>query len=177
MAVGLAMDAFAVSIGAGLAVRSVTPRHVFRIGWHFGLFQFMMPVIGWYAGLKVSGYMADWDHWVACSLLVFIGGKMLYEALRHEQRRVRSDPTRGWMLVALSLATSIDALAVGLSMAFLEVTIWVPAVVAGGVAGGFSAIGILFANKVLGRFDRLAEVLGGLTLIGIGVRILLDHAL
>jgi len=176
MAVGLAMDAFAVSIAAGLTVGKVTPRHVFRIAWHFGLFQFMMPIIGWWAGLRIAGYVAAWDHWLACGLLCFIGSKMLFEGFERGDRRARSDPTRGWMLVILSVATSIDALAVGLSIAFLRITIWLPSVVIGVVACGFSAVGITFANKVLRRYGRLAEVVGGLTLIFIGLRIFIEHA-
>jgi manganese efflux pump family protein len=175
MAVGLAMDAFAVSIAAGLTVGTVTPRHVFRIAWHFGLFQFLMPVIGWYVGSRIAGYVAVWDHWLACALLVFIGGKMLFEALQKDETREKSDPTRGWLLVTLSVATSIDALAVGLSLAFIDVTIWLPSVVIGVVACVFSAVGITFANKVLGRFGHLAEVMGGLTLIVIGIRIFIQH--
>ena len=177
MAVGLAMDAFAVSIAAGLAVGTVTPRHVFRIAWHFGLFQFLMPIIGWWLGSQVAERIADWDHWLACGLLTFIGGKMLFEAFEKREQGRRSDPTRGWLLVTLSVATSIDALAVGLSTAFLNVTIWKPSVIIGVVACVFSAVGITFANKVLGRFGKFAEVMGGLTLIGIGVRIALSHSL
>lgn len=177
MAVGLAMDAFAVSIAAGLTVGKVTPRHVFRIAWHFGLFQFMMPVIGWWIGSRIAGHIASWDHWLACGLLSFIGGKMLFEALEKKEGKARSDPTRGWTLVVLSLATSIDALAVGLSTAFLSVTIWLPSLIIGLVACVFSAIGITFANKVLGRFGRLAEVMGGAILIGIGIRIFLSHSI
>ncbi len=177
MAVGLAMDAFAVSIAAGLTVGVVTPRHVFRIAWHFGLFQFLMPVIGWWLGLQVAGRIANWDHWLACGLLTFIGGKMLFEAFEKREPGTKSDPTRGWMLVTLSLATSIDALAVGLSTAFLDITIWKPSVIIGLVACAFSGIGITFANKVLGRFGRTAEIMGGLTLIVIGGRIFLQHTL
>ncbi|MDM8005958.1 MAG: manganese efflux pump MntP family protein [Phycisphaerae bacterium] len=175
MAVGLAMDAFAVSIAVGLAVGRVTPRHVFRIAWHFGLFQFMMPVIGWWTGTRIAGYVASWDHWLACGLLCFIGGKMLFGAFEKHGQGRQADPTRGWLLVTLSVATSIDALAVGLTTAFLNVTIWLPAVIIGVVACAFSAIGITFANKVLGRFGRTAEVMGGLMLILIGIRVCFQH--
>src|SRR5512137_1322773 len=96
IAVGLAMDAFAVSIAAGLAVDRVTPRHVFRIGFHFGLFQFMMPIIGWWLGSNIAGHITVYDHWVACVLLSFIGGKMLFEALTGKERREKANPTKGW---------------------------------------------------------------------------------
>ena len=122
IALGLAMDAFAVAIGAGLQLCNVTKRQTFRLAWHFGLFQAFMPILGWLAGLTLVEYIAPVDHWIAFGLLAFIGGKMIYEALKHQDEEVdRCDPTKGWRLVMLSIATSIDALAVGLSMAVLGV--------------------------------------------------------
>ena len=175
ISVGLAMDAFAVSIVAGLAVAPVTPRQMFRLAFHFGLFQFMMPIIGWLAGREVVVYISAYDHWAAFGLLALVGGKMLLEA-RHEKEPDRSvDPTRGLMLVALSVATSIDALAVGLSMAFIRVSIWIPSVVIGLVAATLSAIGIGFGSRLGPRWGRWAEFLGGIVLLLIGVRILLSH--
>lgn len=176
MAVGLAMDAFAVSIAAGLTLERVTSRHVFRLAWHFGLFQFMMPIIGWWAGSHLSSYIAAYDHLAACGLLSVIGGKMLFEAVLDTDRQQRANPTRGWTLIGLSVATSIDALAVGLSMAFMRISIWIPCVVIGLVACAFTAIGITFANRYLRRWGRAAEVFGGCILIGIGVRVFLAHA-
>jgi putative Mn2+ efflux pump MntP len=175
LAVGLAMDAFAVSIAAGLAVGTVTPRHVFRVGFHFGLFQFMMPIIGWWLGTHIAGYISSYDHWVACGLLSFIGGKMLFEAFKPEHHRSKANPTKGWMLISLSVATSLDALAVGLSMAFLRISIWLPCLIIGLVAATFSAVGITFAGRVLGRWGRTAEVIGGIVLIAIGVRLVITH--
>ena len=177
IAVGLAMDAFAVSIAAGSSIAQVTPRHVFRIAFHFGLFQFLMPILGWWAGSRVSSYIEAYDHWVACGLLTFIGGKMLFEAGRGGNDPPRSDPTRGWSLVMLSVATSIDALAVGLSMAFLRIAVLVPSIVIGLVAASFSFAGITFAGRVLRRWGRVSEVLGGLVLILIGARIFVSHAI
>jgi len=175
ISVGLAMDAFAVSIVAGLAVAPVTPRQTFRLAFHFGLFQFMMPILGWLAGREVVAYVSAYDHWVAFGLLALVGGKMLLEA-RHEKEPDRSvDPTRGLMLVALSVATSIDALAVGLSMAFIRVSIWFPSMVIGLVAAALSAIGITFGSRLGPRWGRWADLLGGIVLLLIGVRILLSH--
>jgi manganese efflux pump family protein len=173
IAVGLAMDAFAVSIAAGLAVSSVTPRHVFRIGFHFGLFQFMMPVIGWLAGTQLAAYFGRYDHWVAFALLVYVGGRMLWEA-RSEKKAEESgrDPTRGMMLVTLSVATSLDALAVGMSMAMLGVRVWIPAIVIGIVTAALSAIGITFGGRIGPRWERWAEAAGGIVLILIGFKIL-----
>ena len=134
IAVGLAMDAFAVSIVAGLSVSPLTPRHIFRPAFHFGLFQFMMPVFGWMVGKQIAEHVAAYDHWIVAGLLGFVGGKMLWEAFSEDLTQPKSDPTRGLMLVTLSLATSIDAFAVGLSIAFLRNGIWIPALVIGLVA-------------------------------------------
>jgi putative Mn2+ efflux pump MntP len=175
VAFGLAMDAFAVAIASGLAVERPTPRHVFRIAFHFGLFQAMMPVLGWLAGASFARYIEAWDHWVALALLGFIGGKMLLESRRPDDERPRSDPTRGWSLVTLSTATSVDALAVGLSLAMLRVQIWWPAAIIGVVAATMSAVGMVFGSRLGRRWGRRAEVAGGLVLIGIGVRIVITH--
>ena len=175
VAVGLAMDAFAVSVAAGLAIPRVTARHVFRAAFHFGLFQALMPILGWLAGSSFSGYLAAWDHWIAMGLLGFIGGRMLWEARSAEASRACSDPTRGWSLVTLSVATSIDALAVGLGLAVLRVPIWTPALVIGLVTAALSALGVLFGARLGSQWGRRAQVVGGLVLIAIGVRILATH--
>ncbi len=178
IAVGLAMDAFAVSIAAGLTVDRVTPRHTFRLAFHFGLFQFMMPVLGWLAGRELAALIAAYDHWVAFALLAYVGGKMLWESGRQHQPENRSDPTRGLTLVTLSVATSIDALAVGLSLAFLRPgqSVWGPSVVIGLVAAAFTAVGITFGSRIGAKWGRWAEALGGVVLLGIGLRILISSA-
>jgi len=164
-----------VAIAAGLTIERVTGRHVFRIAFHFGLFQFMMPVIGWFCGRSIAGYVEAFDHWVAFGLLGAIGGKMLWDALLGSDGGFRKDPSRSWSLVMLSVATSIDALAVGLSMAVLGVSVWLPSIVIGLVAAAMSFIGIRLGDKLGNRTRRWAECFGGLVLIGIGVRILLVH--
>jgi putative Mn2+ efflux pump MntP len=175
IALGLAMDAFAVSIASGLSIPRLTPRHVFRMAFHFGLFQALMPVLGWLAGRTVASLIGAWDHWIALALLAFIGGRMLWEARTDDARKEGADPTRGWTLVTLSVATSIDALAVGLSMAMLGVSVWVPALVIGVVAAAMSTIGIAFGSRLGRRWGRWSQVVGGLVLIGIGVRIVIEH--
>jgi putative Mn2+ efflux pump MntP len=176
IALGLAMDAFAVAIGAGLQLRGATPRQVFRLAWHFGLFQAFMPIVGWLAGRTVARYIAPVDHWVAFGLLAFIGGKMVYEALRHQDDAAEvRDPTKGWRLVMLSIATSIDALAVGLSLALLGVGIWWPAIVIGVVAGVMTTAGMELGKRFGALLGRRMEVVGGLVLIGIGLKILVEH--
>lgn len=178
IAVGLAMDAFAVSIAAGLAVSRVTPRHVFRVSFHFGLFQFLMPILGWLAGDQLAAHLSDYDHWAAFVLLAFVGGKMLWEARGNREETNDSaskDPTRGASLVMLSVVTSIDALAVGVSMALLGVSVWLPSVVIGLVTACLSAVGISFGGRIGPRWGRWAEVAGGIVLILIGVRVVLSH--
>ena len=175
IALGLAMDAFAVAVATGLSIPSLTRRHVFRLAWHFALFQAMMPVIGWLAGRTVSDYIAAYDHWVAFALLSLIGGKMLRGSRRPEDEEDKGDPTRGLMLVTLSTATSIDALAVGLSLAFLDVSIWVPSLTIGVVAGALTTIGVCSGSRLGRRWEKRAEVIGGIVLLLIGARILMTH--
>jgi putative Mn2+ efflux pump MntP len=175
IAVGLAMDAFAVSVAAGLSLAQVTYRHVFRLAFHFGLFQFLMPILGWLAGKQVAESIRAYDHWVAFGLLTYVGGKMLWEARRERPPGAGTDPTRGLMLVTLSLATSIDALAVGLSMGLLGVKIILPSVVIGVVTASLCTVGILFGARIGSRWGRYAAATGGIVLIVIGLRIVLSH--
>lgn len=178
LAIALAMDAFAVAVAAGLNLKTVSFRQTFRLSWHFGLFQALMPILGWGGGSLVRSFSADYDHWVACGLLVFVGGHMIKEAFEAEQGNCqKKDPTRGLTLVMLSVAVSIDALAVGLSLAMLNVTIFTPALIIGVVALGFTVLG-LHLGKMICRFRHLvmyAEIGGGLALWLIGLNILREH--
>ncbi len=178
LSVALAMDAFAVAVATGLRLGKPNGRQFFRLAFHFGLFQFLMPVIGWLLGLSVRDYMENWDHWVAFALLAWIGINMVRESFKSdEEKEERSDPTRKWSLIMLSVATSIDALAVGLSFSLLGVSVWGPALCIGVVCAVITLMGMkagasLASAKVLGRW---AEALGGTVLLGIGVKILLEH--
>ena len=179
IAVALAMDAFAVAIVTGLTVKPLTRRHVFRLAFHFGLFQFFMPIIGWAAGTAVQKHIADFDHWVAFGLLSFIGGKMIWGSLSGDSRKsdARNDPTSGWQLIVLSIATSIDALAVGLSLGLIGSAIIKPAVIIGMVAAGFTAIGMALGRQIGSVWGKRVEIAGGLILIAIGIKIVIDHLL
>jgi len=174
IAIGLAMDAFAVSVAAGIQVRALERGHVLRLAFSFGFFQFFMTVLGWVAGRGLSRWLTAVDHWAAFALLMLIGGKMLWDSFRSDDATCK-DPTRGWMLLTLSVATSIDALAVGLSLALIAVSVWTASVVIGVVAALLSAVGALFGCRLGRRFGVWAERFGGLILIAIGVRILVDH--
>jgi putative Mn2+ efflux pump MntP len=175
IALGLAMDALAVAIAAGIALPKVTHRHVFRLAFHFGLFQFLMPIVGWAAGQTLEKVVGAYDHWIVFGVLSFIGGKMLWKLRDPHVEDSRDDPTRGWTLVGLSLATSIDALAVGLSLALIRIPILLPSVVIGIVAGALTTLGLLFGSSLGRRFGKIAEALGGIVLIAIGLRVLLSH--
>jgi putative Mn2+ efflux pump MntP len=170
------MDAFAVALAVGARRQTLTFRPLFRLSFHFGLFQFLMPVIGWYGGSQIEQHIRGFDHWVAFVLLGFIGGKMIWESVSFDHTApAASDPTRKWSLIALSVATSIDALAVGLSMAFLQVEIWTPSLIIGVVAATMTATGMIFGRRLGVRFGKRMELLGGLILIGIGIKIVLEH--
>lgn len=175
IAVALAMDALAISIASGIIIAKVTPRHIFRLAFHFGLFQALMPVVGWFAGGGLSAYISDWDHWVAFGLLSIIGCKMVVDGLKGEEHELPGDPSRGLMLVSLSIATSIDALAVGLSFAMLEVNIFFPALLIGLITGAISTVGVMFGNRIGNRWRSRAALGGGAVLILIGVKILFSH--
>lgn len=177
IAVGLAADAFAVSIAEGVALRRVTREHTLRVALHFGAFQGAMPVLGWLAGNSVHRYIAAVDHWVAFGLLVLIGGKMLADAALGFETGEPRTPSRGARLIALSIATSIDALAVGVSLAMLRVRVWGPAVVIGVVTGVLCAGGIQAGDRAGSRLGRWAEVGGGVILCLVGANILVDHLL
>jgi putative Mn2+ efflux pump MntP len=178
LAVALALDAFAVAVVSGISLKDVSLRQFFRLSWHFGLFQALMTVIGWSAGLSVRAYVEKYDHWVAFGLLVFVSINMLRSAFgKSEKSSSREDPTKGAKLVLLSVATSIDALAVGFGLAFIHVPIWFPALVIGITALIFTAAGLLLGSRV-GRYfllQRYAEFAGAGVLLAIGVNILHEH--
>ena len=174
IAVGLSMDACAVSLAAGTSGRSRGNRAAFRLSFHFGLFQFLMPVIGWFSGRYVAGPMAAVDHWVAFGLLAFVGGRMIRSSLR-DGHQFQTDPSRGATLVGLSLATSIDALAVGFSLAMLKMDIWQPSVIIGLVTASLSLIGLQLGSRLGTHFGKRMELAGGVLLLIIGVRILIQH--
>jgi putative Mn2+ efflux pump MntP len=176
IAIGLAMDCFAVSLGVGTAGTAVGTRPTFRLFFHFGLFQGGMTLLGWLAGKTVVSYIAAVDHWVAFGLLAFVGVRMIRGGLQKESEEPAiPDPSRGMTLVMLSIATSIDALAVGLSLALMSVNVFGSAVLIGGVSAALSLVGLSLGNQLGLRFGKSMEVVGGLILIGIGLRVLITH--
>lgn len=178
IAVALAMDAFAVAIAAGIKLGSVDWRQNFRLAWHFGFFQAAMPVIGWAAGLTIRQQIERYDHWVAFILLVFVSQGMLREAFKKEEgTNTPKDPTKGATMVMLSLATSLDALAVGLSLSMINISIWAPSLIIGIVAAVFTTIGLHLGKRVskAAKIRRYADIIGALVLLAIGINILREH--
>ena len=177
IAFGLAMDAFAVSITSGLTIKHSKISNTLKIAMFFGSFQAFMPVIGWLAGLSLIDLISGFDHWAAFLLLNLIGCKMIYESIKIQPNEKSANPLGIQVLLILSIATSIDALAVGLSFAFLEIFIATPVIVIGAVTFLLSFLGVHFGNKLGHFFEKKIEVLGGLILISIGVKILVEHLL
>ncbi len=175
LALGVAMDAFAIAIVVGASPHNVGFSPTFRISFHFGLFQFLMPVLGWFLGSAVAGYVQIFDHWIAFFLLFWIGGKMVYSACRGESEISVRDPSRKGQLIILCLATSMDALALGFSLNLLKVDVWMPSVLMGVVTALLSCIGMRFGRFLGKNSGRWMTALGGLVLCGIGVKVLLEH--
>lgn len=176
--IGLSMDAFAVSICKGLAMRKVNKKQALVIGLFFGGFQALMPFIGWALGIQFQSYITNIDHWIAFVLLVFIGGKMIVEAVKPEEEEaveVMDPPLDIKEMFLLAIATSIDALAVGVTFAFLDYPI-VEAISIIGVITFIISIGGVYVGNFFGsRYKNKAELAGGLILVLLGVKILLEH--
>ena len=175
VAFGLAMDAFAVSVTSGVTLKHERVNNALRIGLHFGAFQAFMPLIGWLAGLKLKDFIGGVDHWIAFGLLGLIGGKMIWESMKMDSGEKSANALTPLVLLSLSVATSIDALAVGVSFAFLKVGIVVPILVIGLVTFVLSFLGVMVGNKIGHFFEKKIETIGGLILIGIGIKILIEH--
>ena len=177
VAVALAMDCFAVTLGMACGAKGLTTKQAVRMAAFFGGFQFFMPVAGWFAGDRLLALIRSFDHWVAFGLLAVIGGRMIYEAfeLSDEEKACRPDQTQGRRLVVLALATSIDALAVGLSLGVIRTGILVPAAVIGVMSFAMTVLGAKLGPAVGRVAGKRAELLGGLILIGIGVKVLVEH--
>jgi manganese efflux pump family protein len=178
IALGLAADCFAVALGGSMSIRKLRYRQVLRTGVAFGLAQTLMPVIGWLVGRTIIDYVAGYDHWIAFALLAFIGGRMIWEAFHEkDERKEGADISRGWLLLTLAVATSIDALAVGLSFAFLEINILWASLLIGIVAFLITHLGFFIGRKAGVLLGKRARIIGGLILLAIGIRILVSHLL
>ena len=173
IAIGLSMDSFAVSISNGLTIKNLDKKKILIIASSLAFFQAIMPFIGWFAGIKVEKYIKEFDHWIAFSLLLFIGVKMIIEAFSEDEDK--KSELNFIRLIGQSIATSIDALAVGISFAILKMEILMPVIIIGVVTFMFSILGLQLGNYFGKKFGKYVEIFGGMVLIGIGVKILLEH--
>ncbi len=176
IALALALDAFAVTAGIGASLHGLTLGASLRLALHFGLFQFFMSLLGWLAGGRVISLIENFDHWAAFFILALVGGRMIYFGWRKQpEKKFRSDPTRGWFLFLLSVATSLDALAVGFTLATLKINILMAAIIIGLIAFILTMIAACLSSYIGYLAGRWAEFFGGLILIAIGLRILMSH--
>ncbi len=176
--VGLSMDAFAVSVCKGLAMNKVNKKQAVVIGLYFGGFQALMPFLGWLLGIRFQKYIVSVDHWIAFVLLAFIGGKMVVEAVREKGETKIGEmdlPLNHKEMLVLAVATSIDALAVGITFAFLDVPIAKAVIIIGCTTFVLSILGVVAGNYFGSRYKKKAEIAGGIILILIGLKILLEH--
>ena len=182
LALGLSFDSFAVSVSSGLMLPAIRFYKACIIAFSLAFFQAVMPLLGWFAGVTIRDYLVNFDHWIAFGLLSALGIKMIYESLKPEERRNGFNPLDPVVLLTMSLATSIDALIVGVSFAFIEtpdtplwLAILLPVIIIGGITFLMSMLGILFGKKAGSKLGKRMEMLGGIILIGIGLKILLEH--
>jgi putative Mn2+ efflux pump MntP len=175
IALALAMDAFAVSIVSGTAYKKLKAKHALRMALSFGAFQAFMPLVGSLAGLTIRDHIAEYDRWVAFGLLAAVGGKMIYESFKIGSPRKNFNPANIFVLLLLSVATSIDALAVGITISLLEVSIVVAVTIIGLVTFVLSYLGVYIGKKIGHFFEGQIEAIGGLVLIALGIKILIEH--
>ena len=176
---GLSMDALAVSVSTGICVPDLKKREAVKLAVYFGGFQTLMPVLGWLLGNTVSGYIGAFDHWVACGLLALIGGKMIWDALKGkaEEKACRTDMLSNKVLLTMAVATSIDALAVGISFAMVGASVWMGSAIIGVTTFAICFAGAIFGKRLGAAFEKKAAVVGGVVLIAIGIKIVVEHLL
>lgn len=172
---GLSMDTFAVASASGVTIKENRILSAIKMGLFFGGFQAIMPVIGWLTGAGMKEFISFIDHWIAFALLLFVGGKMIYESFKLKEKTDKQNPFQIWSLLLLSIATNIDALAIGLAFSFLSVSIVMPVIIIGLTTFCMSLIGVIIGNKIGRFFENKIEALGGVILILIGFKILLEH--
>ena len=177
IAIGLAMDTFAVSIVSGSTNKQLKIRQALLMAIFFGGFQFFMPLVGSLAGLGLKGYIADYDHWVAFGLLAAVGSKMIYESFKMEPTKKNLNFSNIFVLLILSVATSIDALAVGVTISLITTSVARAAIIIGLVTFTMSYLGVFIGKKFGHFFESRVEAIGGIVLIGIGLKIVLEHLL
>jgi putative Mn2+ efflux pump MntP len=172
---GLTGDTLAVSVSTGLSLNQIRFKEALRIAFVLGIFQALMPVLGWFLGIQIKDYIVDFDHWIAFILLAAIGGKMILETFKHESEKKTFNPLKTSVLIGIAIATSIDALIVGVSFAFINVNIILSAAIIWFLTFFVSMTGVFIGKKTGNLFGKKVEIIGGVILIGIGVKIVIEH--
>lgn len=175
IALALSMDAFAVSLCFGSCTGYSKKALGIRTGLFFGIFQALMPLIGWAAGLVLEKQIREIDHWIAFVLLAFVGGKMILNAIKNKSCPSNLNPKSFWVMISLSIATSIDALVIGLSLAILQIPILLSVAIIGSITFILSFTGVWLGNKMFGKLGNKAEITGGIILVLLGLKILIEH--
>lgn len=175
LALGLSVDSFAASICSGLAIKEIRFFQAVKIAFFLAIFQGGMPILGWFTGWQLKDLIKDFDHWIAFILLVGLGSKMVYESLTCKDSNSSFNPLNFIVLIGISVATSIDALVIGFSLALIDVVIWFPAIIIGAVTFIASMLGMLLGKKIGSQLSQKFEIAGGIVLIFIGVKILIEH--
>lgn len=176
-AIGLSFDTFAVSVTAGYVTNNIRFLQASKVAVVLGLFQALMPVLGWFLGINVRDFIEEFDHWIAFALLAFIGIKMIYESLKKEENQKDINIFKPLILIGMALATSIDAFVVGVSFALMEVNIWTAILIIFITTYLFAMLGMLIGKKAGKWFGKKMEIIGGLILIGLGLKVLIEHLL
>ncbi len=175
IAVALSLDAFAIAVASGMAIRNLKLHHALKIAFAFGLFQAIMPVIGGLTGIGLRQYINSYDHWVIFVILTLLGAKMIYESFKLKEIEEEKDPLNSSVLLILAIATSLDALAVGVTMGLGHMAIVLPSILIGVITFAISLAGVYIGRHSRHVNERVMEVIAGLALIGIGIKILLQH--
>ena len=175
IALGLTFDTFAVSVSTGISVQQIKFVQAIRVALILAVFQAIMPVLGWYAALQIKEYIVEFDHWIAAGLLWIIGIKMIWESLKSEDTITQKNPLKTTVIIVLAIATSIDALAVGISFGCLNVNMYVTTIIIGFTTFVVAMIGMLLGKNAGNIIGKRAEIIGGIMLITIGIKILIEH--
>ena len=175
IAFGLSFDTFAVSVSTGIKITYLKFKQALKIALTFGFFQALMPLIGWFLGVQIESYISNYDHWIAFGLLAILGLRMIYESFSKEENNTSANPLNPVILIGMAIATSIDALVVGVSFAFMNMNIYLSVAIIGLVTFLVSMVGMLFGKKVGGKLGKRMEIVGGIILIIIGLKMLFSH--
>ncbi|MBK3519916.1 manganese efflux pump MntP [Carboxylicivirga marina] len=173
--VGLSIDSLAASITTGACSKNIRLKHILKVASFMAFFQGTMPLVGWLIGSSFKSIIEDYDHWVAFFLLLGIGSKLIYDGIIGSSDEMNSNPTKNMLLAGMAIATSIDAMILGIGFGLIEINIWLAMLIIGSTTFLFSTIGVFVGEKLGNKINKGIEIFGGIVLIGLGLKILLEH--